>query len=359
MKVTILLVVLGSALGWAQKPTEIQVFFAGDTQGAVEPCGCAHAPAGGLARRKVALLQQKTPSSLVLDAGNTLFVHPGVVDETGLAKAKLILTAMGQWGTHAMAVGVRDLNGGVRFLKEQAAASKVSLVSANLTDASGRLLFPPSEVVDVGGVKVGIVGVSFLGPAAGVSGVVGQNPNLALREAHRLRPLVDVVVLLAALPYQEALALIATDPAALDVALQAHDGRGALPPQEVGTAYLLSAGDRGRFLGKLSMTLGAQGQPFSNVAELEAEKALRANVEEKRKRLSERMDKTRDSEGRKMLQSEVDAMTAALQRHQKKIENLSVGGQKTLKLDWVTLGQAFPEDPQLKALAEKLLPEAD
>src|SRR5262245_58710948 len=151
-------------------------------------------PLGGLPRRK-RVLEQNAGKALVVDAGNALFRAPGLDDEASKKRAKFILETMGVLGTQVMAVGERDLGAGLPFLKEIATGSSVRLLWANLRD-NGKAVFEPSAVLTLGKTRVGLIGVS---PASkGVPPLVA-----AADEVKKLRPRVDVLVLLAAVPYAD------------------------------------------------------------------------------------------------------------------------------------------------------------
>src|SRR5690242_18228401 len=106
-------------------------------------------PAGGLARRKTIVEKARAAGPvLVLDAGNALFKLPNSQERE---RAELILQAMGQLGTAAMAAGAKDLALGASFLKAAAAKAKVPVLSANLFGPDKKRIFEASTVATVGG----------------------------------------------------------------------------------------------------------------------------------------------------------------------------------------------------------------
>ena len=143
----------------------------------------------------------------MLDSGNALFQVPGQKDDASLRRAELILSTMGQLGTIAMAVGQRDLNWGHRALKANAEKAKVKVLSANLLGDDGKPLFPASTIAHTEIASIGVIGVSPVGVSPTVPGVRGEPVVPAvLAEAKRLKGKVDALVVLAAIPYADALA---------------------------------------------------------------------------------------------------------------------------------------------------------
>jgi 2',3'-cyclic-nucleotide 2'-phosphodiesterase (5'-nucleotidase family) len=173
------------------EPRRLVLLFTGDNRGEIAPCGCKEEPQGGLARRKTALEAERARGlpTVLLDAGNALFREP-TPQQAPLAqqKAELVLEQMEAQGTVAMAVGTRDLSQGLAYLQKatRARSKKLKLLSANLVDKAGKAPFAPSMVVEAGGLKVGVVGVSAEGTPAGEPGLTGRPPReAALAEARK------------------------------------------------------------------------------------------------------------------------------------------------------------------------------
>ena len=234
---------------------------------------------------------------LVLDSGNALFKTTSVGGAPReKERATFILEQMDALGTVAMAVGARDLTLGTDFLLQAARGRKMKLLSANLADLSGKLFFPASTVVTVGGVKFGLVGLSPEGPQLTRRDIVG-GPTLpaALAEARRLRQKekVDVVVVLAAIPYMEADTLAEKAGDAVDFVLQSNNGQNIRTPLRSATAWLVASGDRGRQVARLALSVEGQG-PFADLSQADqARESLRLldqNLQTARTRMAETRD---------------------------------------------------------------------
>lgn len=75
------------------------------------------------------------------------------------AKADIILETLSKLHYHAINVGEYDLGFGIEYLKSKQRKLKLPFISANLANETGTLFFPPSKLVSIDGIKVGIVGI--------------------------------------------------------------------------------------------------------------------------------------------------------------------------------------------------------
>ncbi|RKG88966.1 5'-nucleotidase [Corallococcus terminator] len=300
---------------------------------------------------------------LALDAGNALFKSlADGQDPTAKLRAGLLLDQMGAQGYTAMAVGQRDLVLGVDFLKKKTQGTKLTPVSANLVDAKGQRLFPASVVTTAGGLKVGIIGVS---PASGSDGaavlppgVQGQPVQPAVAaEVKRLRDTakVDLVVVLAAVPYAEAVKL-AQGAEGVDFVVQSHDGRGVGMAQRQGVSTLIPPGERGRQVAKLEVSVEGTG-PFSDQSEanraLESQRMVEANIT----RVKERLKTEKDEATRRSLQETLTSFEArrdALGRTAAASAPVKPG--RTYLLSYVQLGADVASDKAVQQQVERVEP---
>jgi 2',3'-cyclic-nucleotide 2'-phosphodiesterase (5'-nucleotidase family) len=351
-------------LGAQATPRRLVLLFTGDNQGEIAPCGCKDEPQGGLARRKTALeLERSQGLPLVLmDAGNALFKETTRREDPLVQhRAELVLEQMEALGTVAMAVGERDLSHGLTYLQKatRARSKKMKLLSANLVDKAGKAPFAASMVVEAGGVKVGVVGVSPEGTPAGEPGLTGRPPReAALAEAHKLRQSrkVDVVVVLAAIPYKEAvkLALLAND--AVDFVVQSHDAKGIGIGELVGShAAVFPAGERGKQLARLELSVDGPGPSKDLGSGSRARQQLRV-VETNLQRANERLASTRDEPTRAELTQTIVELEGRLRQLETEVEVKAPEGGRAHQLSYVTLGLAVADDPVLKQRVEQLQP---
>jgi 2',3'-cyclic-nucleotide 2'-phosphodiesterase (5'-nucleotidase family) len=305
---------------------------------------------------------------LVLDAGNALFKSRDSGEAPDAkARAELLLSEMDANGTAAMAVGTRDVVLGVDFLKKGTKKAKLKLLSANLVNAEGKPYFPGSFVADVGGVKVGVVGVSPATTGLEPAGpAVKGTPQPMMKglpvlpavtaEVKRLRaqgPL-DAVIVLAAVPYDEALR-VADGVEGVDFVVQSHEGRGVGMAQRSGLATLIPPGERGRQVAKLELSLEGRGR-FVDVSELERTRQSLGIVESNLARAKERLAAATDTATRQALESSVASLEARRTALKKTADGGATPGGRTHLLSYIQLGSDVPADPAVQKRVERVEP---
>lgn len=256
---------------------------------------------------------------------------------------------MAELGTSAMAAGARDLSAGPEFLKAQAEKAHLRVLSANLRGADQKQIFPASTVVNVGGVRVGLVGVT----AASVSGAQPPVPA-ALAEARALRPKVDVVVVLAAIAYPDALQLSTQADEAIDFILQSNEARGAGFAQHEGRAFVMPSGERGRAVGRLALTLQGKGA-FLDETEIDRDRQTIKGLDAQIADVKKRADAAKDAATKKQWLDNVDSFEKRKREITAQIDAAPKNG-RSFGLDWATLGNDVKGDPQLQARVLKIEP---
>jgi 2',3'-cyclic-nucleotide 2'-phosphodiesterase (5'-nucleotidase family) len=298
---------------------------------------------------------------VLLDSGNALFREPGRQEgDLVQQQAELVLEQMEALGTAAMAVGERDLSLGLSYLRKATKGrKKMKLLSANLVDKAGKAPFAASMVLEAGGLKLGVVGVSPEGTPAGEPGLKGRPPvEAALAEARRLRQAkkVDVVVVLAAVPYQEAvkMALLAKD--TVDFVVQSHDAKGIGIGELVGShAAVFPAGELGRHVTRLELSVDGPGPSVDLGSGTRARQQLRV-VEDNLQRAHERLANTRDEKTRGELTQTLVELEGRLRQLETEVDVKAPAGGRAHQLSYITLGLAVADDPTLKQRVEELQP---
>jgi 2',3'-cyclic-nucleotide 2'-phosphodiesterase (5'-nucleotidase family) len=284
---------------------------------------------------------------VLLDAGNALFRAPGSNAPAELERARFILKASGAMGTKALAVGQKDLLGGVPFLVDEAKKAQVPLVSTSLrAKDTGKPLFPTSLVFTHEGVKVALLATSGLGDVPGVPNVTSLNAIEALSAELPKLPARDLTVVVATGGYLEAMAIAEQLSGKVDLVVQSGEYRGSAPPQRVRDAFVLASGDRGRALAVLTLGLAGKKGVFTDLNEASRDEELLANLDRQLTSIDERMSKATDVESKKALASLRNDMKARRDEQAKKVKQLVSG--RTLKLDWYMLGPDVPDDEALK-----------
>ena len=300
-------------------------------------------------------LREKGPV-LVLDAGNALFRTPNFSDDRPAEeRATFILSTMGKLGTVAMAAGLRDMSAGIDFLKKTAAAAKVPILSVNL-EMGGKLVFPASLTTTVNGLRVGIVGVSPPGKVGAVAGAQAGPTTLAVAEAGRLRPKVDVVVVLGAIALADALQLAKQAGKSVDFILQSSESRGEGNAQQNGEVFVFPTGERGRQLGQLALQISGKG-PFFDLSQIERNTRTLELIDRQKGEAERRIQDASDPKVRAALASTLahfEERTAALRSQVASAD--SSPKKRTLTLSFTNLGADVVDDPVLKAIVAKLEP---
>ena len=138
----------------------ITLAWTGEVRGEIEVCGCPTVPYGGFVRRGQYLTQLKEQGDpvFVLDAGEMLIKGAkGVRADDQALRAQTVLTLSRQVGLDAWAPGPTDLR--VRSAVDPAGTSWTDAVAVNVAG------FAPTAVLERGGARIGVVGLS--GPLPG------------------------------------------------------------------------------------------------------------------------------------------------------------------------------------------------
>lgn len=222
-------------------------------------------------------------------------------------------------GYAAMAVGDKDLAGGLEALKAQGKAAGVRLLSANLVDHDGKPAFDGTAEVDVGGVKVGLVGLSSATPdVAGqraylLSKLTAQDPvPVAQAAAKALAKKVDLVVVLGRITVVEARRIGDAVPEARLV-LVGGNGRLTGQGQPFGGSLVYEGGRRGQALLTLSVALTGKG-PLADRSRLQNDAKGLAAMESRRKAVEAKIAAASDDTLRQALRSELTRLDVALER---------------------------------------------
>ena len=239
----------------------------GNVNGEIEPCGC-RPPWGGLARKATtvkALLQKNLPL-LVVDAGDLFFAKPELSQENKGAQiihARTLVAGFNRIGAHAVTLGENDLAGGLPFLMGLAESAQFAMLSANLADETGQLLFPSHTVVEFDDLKVGLVGVSSMfDPGEGYL-YLPALPALEKAVA-KVRSQADLVVLLFHGTNADH-GLIQSSQVPIDLILRSHImgssrdfGRERIPTLQLGSL--------GKFLNVVEINLRSPGEPLVDLS---------------------------------------------------------------------------------------------
>jgi 2',3'-cyclic-nucleotide 2'-phosphodiesterase (5'-nucleotidase family) len=260
--------------GCSERERVLTIAYTNDANGEIRACGCIKNDHGGLGRRATYVegLRERSSDFLLFDGGD----FSGVGVNYGEQKARLIMTAMSYMEYDAVVVGEMDFAQGVDFLLEEVEKATLPVVVANLVDTkTGELVFPPSRQVELpSGLKIGVIGVMGKGmtfPEAVEEGrlrVDGAEAAIS-KELARLRDVVDFVVVLAHMPTDRARGLAQAVPG-IGLVVTGHDPKPSRRKGKYGDAYVLTTGDRGRFIGVGWATLDSDERIVKFMTEIDA-----------------------------------------------------------------------------------------
>lgn len=262
----------------AAEAKTVTILFTGETHAMLGPCDCPVEPMGGLARRMtmVKRVRRDYPDALLVDVGGAF--AGGFYDEYTMGEAldrertEMTVRAMGRMGYDAVCVGDEELAFGPAFLKQQAGTAP--FLSANLVDArTGAALMPAYRIKEVGGVRVGLVGLTTREVHEGdfreaAEGLKALDPVAAAAQAVKaLRPKVDLIVALSHLG-ESGSALVAQKVPGIDVLINGHRRSGGDSEAQIGQTLMVQFAYQGRQLGRVDVVLGEDGKVKARRASL-------------------------------------------------------------------------------------------
>jgi len=243
---------------------QARLLFTSNRRGEFEPCSCPEVPLGGISQAvaKVEAIRGAEHPVFWLDSGDRFFRVDMALISTDEAerrlRALLLVDAANLGGLDAMGIGRLDLGAGLEYLKKLSRRASFPVLSANLVDSAGSLLFEPSVLLKKGDLAVGVPSVvadDTLG-----DGFATIPWKKALRtEAKKLRKQgAQLVVVLSNLGEQGDRKLARLG--AADVILSSRDRLLTPKGERMAKTLLGQAGARGRYLGDLRWYRSGSGK---------------------------------------------------------------------------------------------------
>jgi 2',3'-cyclic-nucleotide 2'-phosphodiesterase (5'-nucleotidase family) len=210
--------------------------------------------------------RERSQAVLLVDAGN-------FAPEAGAFEywetTEFSYQMMAQLGYDVVTPGDRELVNGVAALKGlYGKHPKVQVVSANLKDKSGKLLFPASTVIERGGVRFGITGVTGAsyynfnitkGNQKKDEFTFGDSKDALKAAVADLRRRSDVVVALVHEGPGDVSRML-QDVKDIDVVVVGHNPGYMFNPDRVGSTLIVRSGTKGQYLSVLRLTMDASGK---------------------------------------------------------------------------------------------------
>ncbi len=254
------LLVLAMAVPAMAADGKFTIVHVNDVHGHIEPFlrTGAKEDVGALAKVAVYLegLRKENDSILLLSAGD--MVHGTNV--VNLFGGLPMVEIMNHMGFDAMALGNHEFNYGQEQLLSLAKAAKFPFISANVVRDDGTVFICDYNIFDVGGVKVGVFGLSptdtpILTHPKDVVGLQFLCPGVvAARMVEVLEGQVDIIVCLSHLGYEDD-KVIAAEVPGIDVIVGGHSHTTLAKPEVVGGAIIVQTGDWAENAGVLNLVV--------------------------------------------------------------------------------------------------------
>jgi hypothetical protein len=292
----------------ATSPT-VRLYLVSDVAGALEPCGCVKDQLGGLdhAAAWMHAERKSAPAAALVAAGPLFFLDPDLKadrKEQDLAKAETLAASLKTLGLAAFAPGQNDLAPGRDVLLKLSQQAGAPALAAN-ADA-----FERSVVRDIGGTKVGFIGVAALEGARPPADTVKEAAAALKQQGAKM------IVVLAAVGRGEAkrIADVVPDLTAIVVGSASSSGEAnttASPPERIGNVIIAETANHLQTVGVLDFFVKDGSYVFADGTGLEKG----AKREELTRRIGELRGKiaTWEKEG-KVEKKDIDARKADLAR---------------------------------------------
>jgi 2',3'-cyclic-nucleotide 2'-phosphodiesterase (5'-nucleotidase family) len=218
-------------------------------------------PAGGYARiaTLVAQIRAANPERVLFcDCGDT-FQGTYPAQET---QGQALVPIMNALGLDAMTAHWEFAYGPESF-RQRAAQLNYPMLAINVYDqATQERLFPPYSVKEIGGLRLGLVGIASnivdktMPPSfsAGLQFTLGREELPAIIDVLRAQEQVDLVVLISHLGFPQDMKLL-SEVQGVDVCLSGHTHNRLYKPALQGKTLIIQSGCHGSFLGRLDLEI--------------------------------------------------------------------------------------------------------
>jgi sulfur-oxidizing protein SoxB len=218
-------------------------------------------PAGGYARMATLIKQMRDASPgriLLCDCGDTLHGTYPALKTHGQA----MIPVLNALAFDAMTAHWEFAYGPATF-KQHAAELSYPVVAINVYDkATKEHLFPPFSVKEIGGLRIGLVGIASnivdktMPPSysEGLYFTLGREELPPLIDILRTREKVDLIVLISHLGFPQDMKLL-SEVQGIDVCLSGHTHNRLAKPVLQGKTLVIQSGCHGSFLGRLDLEL--------------------------------------------------------------------------------------------------------
>jgi 2',3'-cyclic-nucleotide 2'-phosphodiesterase (5'-nucleotidase family) len=230
-----------------------EIFWQGDQ--------AVYRPAGGYARIATIVKQIRVANQervLFCDCGDTLHgTHPAL-DTQGQA----LIPILNSLGLDAMTAHWEFAYGPATF-RQRAAELGYPMLAINVYDqATKQLLFPPYSVKEIGGMRIGLVGIASniidktMPPSysEGLEFTLGREELPAIVNVLRTQEKVALIILISHIGFPQDMKLL-SEVQGIDICLSGHTHNRLYKPVIQGKTLVIQSGCHGSFLGRLDLEL--------------------------------------------------------------------------------------------------------
>ncbi len=254
-----------------------------------------------------------------------------------------------------MALNSHDLTAGLSFLSE----SKVMgfpWVSVNVFDSTGANLVKPHIIKTVGETRAGIIGLTATDQKTFENIVITDWQVPLQKEIDKIQEHTDIIVLLSELSFRENRSIAQQHPE-IDIIISSEKTRGNLSPQISSNALITQTHDRGRYLGKLSLSFHPDGNWHTKNLQKE-QKYLKKRIKSvswQLKQLNNRQSPPQQDNTQKIaeLENYKKNLEVKLAAETAKSEN-SPTIINTFKADFIAIKPKSPQLHEVELLVKKL-----
>lgn len=257
--IPVLVVLLLSVSVYADR-TELVIVHQNDFHGHLESFDFERVQRGGIARLAGLVDQLRAQYDgrvLWLDGGDTW--HGTTL--ANLWYGESVVDAFNVAGLDAMVLGNHEFNYEQDILRQRIAQAQFAVLSANtIFDTDGTSIADPYVILDVDGLKVGVIGLTtpttaWAASPINVRNLTFKDPIVVLNELlPEVRAQADLVVLLTHLGHDED-QLIAEKVSGIDVIVGGHSHSLVPKPVVVGDTVIVQANEYGKYLGVLRLVV--------------------------------------------------------------------------------------------------------
>ena len=319
------------ALALDAQTTKITIIHTNDTHGRL----LEDSYNGIMGFAKIASLIKKAkeanPNTLVLDAGDTLHGMPIV----NISKGENALKVLEAAGYDYMTLGNHDFNYGYEKLLELKDMSTVEMISANILN-DGENLFTPYVIKEIGGVKVGIFGITtpeteYKTSPSNVKGLTFDDPiEISKKMVEELDDQTDVIIALAHVGLDESSVVtskqIAENVEGIDVIIDGHSHTPLETGMLVNNTLIAQTGEHDKNIGYVQIEI-QNGAVINKTAELlTAEKAAEVEANPDLTKIIDEINKTNEETFEKVVATtdiELDGARENVRTKETNLGNLS------------------------------------